>query len=92
MKAFIGEVNSHGLRRIIPEELLPNDALNRYTRTRFARPTSLVRALLEDVDAESLRAEVLSGRYDNACNLLLNLAVELVGLASIVPLSAPVLS
>ena len=81
MRAFVCEVDHHGLRRLVPEDLVPGDELARYARTQFAWPTTVARALLDDGDAEDLRAELLAGRRHAACGLLLNRAVELVGLS-----------
>ena len=82
MRAFVCEVDHHGLRRLVPEDLVPGDAPARYTRKRFACPTTVAWALLDDGDAEAVRAEVLAGRYHTACGLLLNRAVELIGLGA----------
>src|SRR4051794_7406679 len=82
MRAFVCEVDHSGLRRLVPEELVPGDALAWYARARFPRPTTVAWALLADGDAEDLRAEVRAGRHHAACGLLLNRAVELIGLGA----------
>jgi hypothetical protein len=82
MRAFVCEVDRSGLRRLIPEDLLPGDAAAWYSRARFPRPTTVVWALLTDGDAEDLQAEVRAGRNHAACGLLLNRAVELIGLGA----------
>ena len=89
MRAFICEVDQHGLRRLVPEDLIPGDDLTRYASAPFARPTTVARALLADGDAEDVRAELLAGRPHAACGLLLNRAIELVGLGVAVNLAPP---
>jgi hypothetical protein len=88
-KAFVCEVDHQGLRRLVPEDLLPGDEWARSARMRFARPTTVARALLADGDAEAVRAEVLAGRYRAACGLLLNRAVELIGLGAAATWATP---
>jgi hypothetical protein len=82
MRAFVCEVDHHGLRRLVAEDPVPGDDLTRYARAWFPWPTTVARALLDDGDAEDLRAEILAGRHHAACGLLLNRAVELIGLGS----------
>ena len=87
MKAFVGEVDHSGLHRFVPEDSVPGDVLGRYARARPPRPSTLVWALLEDQDANAIRAEVDAGRHADACGLLLNRAVELLALGSAGPRS-----
>jgi hypothetical protein len=84
MQAFIGTADRSGLFHIIPEDTIRPDVLSLYVMERFPWPTSTVWALLHDQDAEMIRAEVGAGRYQDACALLLNRAVELVALASVI--------
>jgi hypothetical protein len=42
-------------------------------------------ALLDDEDAEAIRVDLIAGHHRDACNLLLNRAVELLSLLSILP-------
>ena len=84
MRAFVGTADRSGLFHIVPEDAFPPDVLSLYATERFPRPTSTVWALLHDQDAEMIRAEVGAGRYQDACALLLNRAVELVALASVI--------
>ena len=85
MRAFLCEVDATGLRRILPEDAIASDAVRRYTRGRFARPTTVAWALLDDGDAESIRSAVATGHHDAACGLLLNRAIELLSLAAAIP-------
>ena len=85
MRAFICEVDETGLRRILSEDVLAGDEVRRYARGRFARPTTVTRALLDDGDAESIRSEVSAGHHDVACGLLLNRAIELLSIAAALP-------
>jgi hypothetical protein len=52
MRAFICEVDQHGLRRLVPEDLVPGDELTRYASAPSPPPTTVARALLADGDAE----------------------------------------
>ena len=42
-------------------------------------------ALLDDEDTEAIRVDLTAGHYRDACNLLLNRAVELLSLLSVLP-------
>jgi hypothetical protein len=84
MRAFVGTADRSGLFHIIAEDAVHPDVLGFYATERFPRPTSTVWALLHDQDAEMIRAEVGAGRYQDACALLLNRAIELVTLASVI--------
>jgi hypothetical protein len=85
MRAFICEVDETGLRRLLCEDVLAGDGVRGYARHRFARPTTVAWTLLEDGDAESIRAEVAAGHPEAACGLLLNRAIELLSLAAALP-------
>jgi hypothetical protein len=85
MKAFVCEIDTQGLRRVLPEGILPAGELSRLARGSSRRPSSLVWALLDEPDAEALRVEVGSGRNREACGLLLNRAVELLPIAAALP-------
>ena len=82
MKAFVCEVDQSGLRRLVPEDLVPVDELGQLVRSPRGQPTTLVWALLADGDAEDLREDVRAGRHRAACGLLLNRAVELLSLGA----------
>src|SRR4051794_12464110 len=82
MRAFVCELDHHGLRRLLPEDLLPAEELSRLARAPRPPLTAVVWALLHEPDAEDLRAEVGSGRHHDACDLLLNRAVELIPLGA----------
>ena len=85
MKAFVCEIDHHGLHRLLPEDLLPAEELDGLTRGRSRKPAAIIRALLEEPDAEDLRTEVAAGRHHGACGLLLNRAIELMTLSVAVP-------
>jgi hypothetical protein len=85
MKAFLGEIDQDGLRRFIPEALVPRDDHGRLAWRRFRRPTTLAWALLADRNAEAVHAEVHAGRYQRACGVLLNVAAELIPIAAAPP-------
>jgi hypothetical protein len=89
MRAFVCEVDGHGLRRLVPEDLVTGDELVRYARARSPQPATTAWALLADADAEDLRADVHAGRHREACGLLLNRAVELLSLGAVLPLPGP---
>jgi hypothetical protein len=88
MRAFVCEVDSCGLRRLLPEDLLPVEELGRLALGTAPRPTAVLWALLKEPDAEDLRAVVDSGRHHDACGLLLNRAVELLPLWAAMPAPA----
>lgn len=88
MRAFVGVVDSAGLRRLIPEDQIPGDALRRLARGLSLPTRTVVWALLAEGDADDLRAALGAGRHAEACGLLLNRAVELVGLGSVAPLTS----
>ena len=69
-------------------ELLSHDV-----RRWFTRSMTAVWVLLDDEDAEAIRADLTVGHHRDACNLLLNRAVELLSLRSVLPdLSGPVMT
>src|SRR4051794_12180739 len=85
MKAFLAFADHSGVHRLIPDDALPADVLERYAEGWFPRPTTVAWALLDPGDAEAIRAEVAAGRHRDACGLLLNRAVELLSLAAAGP-------
>ena len=87
MRAFVCEVDSSGLRRFTPEDLIPKDELRRLARGLPRRPATLFWTLLADDAADDLRADVGAGRHADACGLLLNRAVELIPLRAAAPTS-----
>jgi len=82
MRAFVCEVDSSGLRRLLPEDLIPGDELRRLARGIPWCPTTLFWTLLTTDDADDLQADIGAGRYAEACGLLLNRAVELISLGA----------
>jgi hypothetical protein len=84
MQALFAVADHSGLRRIVPADAVPADVLGRYARGWFPRPTTVVWALLDPVDAEAIRTEVGAGRHRDACGLLLNRAIELLSLAAVI--------
>ena len=90
MRAFVCEFDGHGLRRLVPEDLVPGDELVQYARARSRRSaTTAAWALLAEGDAEDLRAVGHAGRHREACGLFLNRAVELLSLGAVLPLPGP---
>jgi hypothetical protein len=89
MKAIVGEVDSYGLRRLLPDDTDPGILLGSAAAARAGRPTTLVWALLDEDAAEDLRADVRAGRHREACGLLLNRAVELISLGAAAPGTIP---
>jgi hypothetical protein len=85
MRAFLCEVDATGLRRVLPEDALAGDGVRRYARDRFARPTTVAWALLDDGDAEFIRSAVSAGHHDATCGLLLNRPIELLPIAAAMP-------
>jgi hypothetical protein len=87
MKAFVCEVDQHGLRQLLPEEDLPGVASGDPAWAQADRSRTVARAVLADRDAEAIRVELAAGRPGEACALLLNRAVELLAFASALPTS-----
>ena len=71
-----------GLRWFLAEDVIPRDLLRHAVAAGLTRSTTAVWALVADEDAEAIRADLSAGRPGEACNLLLNRAVELLSLTS----------
>jgi hypothetical protein len=85
MKAYVGSVDQAGLRWFLPEDVVPRDLLRHDVRRWVSLSMTVVWALLDDEDAEAVRADLTAGHHRDACNLLLNRAVELLALHSVFP-------
>jgi hypothetical protein len=85
MRAFVCAIDHQGLRRLLPEELLPAEELRRLARASSGHPPAFVWALVEDPDVEDLRSRVGARRHGDALGLLLNRAVEVLPLGAGVP-------
>jgi hypothetical protein len=85
MRAFVCEIDHHGLRRLLPEDLLPVEELRRLARASSDRPPAFVWVLVEEPDVEDLRSRVGARRHGDAIGLLLNRAVEILLLGAAVP-------
>jgi hypothetical protein len=85
MKAYVGSVDQAGLRWFLPEDVIPKDLLQHDARRWFTRSMTAVWALLADEDAEAIRTDLTAGHHRDACNVLLNRAVELLSLLSVLP-------
>ena len=85
MRAYAGTVDHSGLRWFLPEEVIPRDLLRHAVVAGLTRSTTAVWALVADEDVEAIRADLSAGRPGEACNLLLNRAVELLPLTSGAP-------
>jgi hypothetical protein len=84
MRAFICEVDHHGLRRLLPEEFLPAEELRRLARVSSGRTPAFVWALVEEPDVEDHRSRVNARCHGDAIGLLLNRAVEILPLGAAV--------
>jgi hypothetical protein len=82
---YVGSVDQAGLQWFLPEDVIPRDLLRHYVRGWFTRSMTAVWALLDEEDAEAIRADLTAGHHQDACNLLLNRAVELLSLLSVLP-------
>jgi hypothetical protein len=85
MRAYAGVVDQGGLRWFLPEEVIPRDLLRQSVRAGLTGAMTAVWALVAEEDAEAIRADLSAGRHRDACNLLLNRAVELLLLTSGAP-------
>jgi hypothetical protein len=84
MRAFVCGIDHHGLRRLLPEELLPAEVLRRLACGSSGRTPAFVRVLVEDPDAEDLRTQVRAGCHGDAFGLLIDRAVEVLPLGAAV--------
>ncbi len=89
MRAFVCQVDHYGLRRFLPEDLLPAEELDRLARFASRRPTTLAWALLDEDAAEDVHKQLRAGRCREACGALLNRAARLVSLHAVAPGIAP---
>ena len=85
MRAYAGTVDQRGLRWFLPEDVIPRELLRHSVVAGLSRSTTAVWALVADEDAEAIRADLSAGRHRDAYNLLLNRAVELLSLLSVLP-------
>jgi len=85
MRAYAGTVDQVGLRWFLPEDVIPRELLRHSVVAGLSRSTTAVWALVADEDAEAIREDLSAGRHGDACNLLLNRAVELLSLLSVLP-------
>jgi hypothetical protein len=89
MKAFLGEVDHFGLRRLVREDTVLRQLLGDSTGPNPREPRTVVRVLLNDRDAEAIRAQVVAGHFELACDELLSRGIDLNTLGSVVSRSAP---
>jgi hypothetical protein len=82
MRAFVCEIDHHGLRWLLPEDLLPTEEL---ARIPSHRPATVAWALLDESAAEALLEDVRAGRHREACGSLINHALDLVSLGTVAP-------
>lgn len=87
MRTFLCEIDHTGLSKFIPEHLIQADELLRLTRGYRRCPTSHFWTLLDDDDAEDVRADIDAGRRAEACGLVLNRAVEITSLGAATDMS-----
>ena len=85
MRDYAGTVDQRGLRWFLPEDVIPRELLRHTVVAGLTRSTTAVWALVADEDAEAIRADLSAGRHRDAYNLLLNRAVELLSLLSVLP-------
>jgi len=85
MRAYVGCIDPHGLRRFLPEDAVPRDLLRQLVGEWSSRTSAVVWAIVPEDDAEAIRQELVTDRRRTACDLLLDLAVELLPLACASP-------
>ncbi len=85
MRAYVGQIDSSGLRRFLPEDAVPGDLLRQLVREWSSAATTVFWAVIADDDAEALQRELRVGRSGDACSLLLDREVEVLPLASGAP-------
>jgi hypothetical protein len=85
MRTYVGSVDHCGLRQFLAEDRIPAALLRELLVGWFSRSTTVIWAVVADVDAEAIHQEIRAGSHRVACSLLLNFAVEILPLASISP-------
>jgi hypothetical protein len=85
MKAYVGSVDQQGLRWFFRDDVIPRDLWPQLVRSGFGRSTAAVWFLVHDEDAEAIRADLSAGNSGEACDLLVNRAVELLPLVCVTP-------
>jgi hypothetical protein len=89
MRAYVGQIDRFGLRRLLPEDAVPAEMLRQLVREWSSRSSTVVWAVVADDDVEALRRELRVGNSGEACGLLLDRAVEVVPLTPSAPELAP---
>ena len=85
MKAYVGQINSAGLQRFLPEAAFLGDHLREFVRAGCSRSTTVVWAVIPQDGADTVRRELAAGHHQAACGLLLNQAAELLPIAAAAP-------
>jgi hypothetical protein len=85
MRAYVGCIDPYGLRRFLPEDVVPRDLLRQLLGEWSSRTTAVVWAVVPEEDAEAIRRELVADCRQAACDLLLNRAVEILPLAFVEP-------
>jgi hypothetical protein len=80
MRAYVGHVESAGLRRFVAEDVLPGEVLRDLVRGWSSATATVVLAVIAEDAAEEIRRALRADRPDTACGVLLNRAVELMPL------------
>jgi hypothetical protein len=88
MRAYLGQIDRSGLRRFLPEDVIPPEWVGQLARAWSSSSTAAVWAVLADEDAEALRRELRAGAHGEACSLLLDRAIEVLTLAEVVRTAA----
>ncbi len=88
MRAYLGQIDRSGLRRLLPEDAIPPELVEQLAREWSSSSTTAVRAVLADEDAEALRHELRAGAHGEACSILLDRAVEVITLGEVARPSA----
>lgn len=87
MRAYVGQIDRHGLRRFLLEDAVPADLLGHLVREWSSSATTVVRAVVADDDAEALRRELCVGDHVEACTMLVDRAVEVLAIGTPAPRS-----
>jgi hypothetical protein len=85
MRAYVGPIDQHGLRRFLLEDAVPGDLMRQLVREWSSTATTVIRSVVAENDAESIRRELAAFRHDTACNLLLNRAFEILPFSPVEP-------
>lgn len=86
MRAHVGQIDHSGVRRFLLGDWIPADSIGQLVRELTSPTTRVVRAVVDEEDAEVIRRELRAGDHGEAFSLLLDRLVEILALDEHAPL------